>query len=223
MSSPSPEHVSSSPAFRKPLLIILSGPSGVGKDALLTRMKQTHFPLHHVVTLTTRARRATEADTIDYRFVSPQEFEDLRRKGRLLESAQVYGNWYGVPRDDVENSLRAGFDTIVKVDVQGADNIKSVMPQAVSVFLAPPTKEDLLVRLQRRSTESAGDMAVRLEAAERELARMSSFDYVAVSRWDQIDRVLSDLHWIVLVEKCQPRRSVAPGAQTPLMSGQLPF
>jgi guanylate kinase len=93
------------------------------------------------------------------------------------------------------------------VDVQGAENIKRVMPQAVSVFLAPPTKEALVARLEKRRTESPADMAIRLEAAEKELARMPSFDYVAISRWEQIDRVVSDLGWIISVEKCEPRRS----------------
>jgi guanylate kinase len=191
-----------------PLLVILSGPSGVGKDAVLARMKEMQFPLHHVVTLTTRARRPAEQDNIDYRFVSQAEFEELRGKGQLLESAQVYGNWYGVPRRGVEDGLRAGKDTIVKVDIQGAENIKRAMPQSVSVFLAPPSRADLLARLEKRRTESVADMAVRLEAAERELGRMFYFDYVAVSRWGQIDRVVSDISWIMAAEKCQPRPAV---------------
>ncbi len=204
-----PEQVPSVPSASKPLFIILSGPSGVGKDAVLARMKETDFPIHHVVTLTTRARRPAEKDNVDYRFVSLREFEGLRGHGQLLESANVYGNWYGVPRREVEDALRAGRDTIVKVDVQGAQSIKLVMPQAVSVFLAPPAKADLLARLEQRRTESPGDMAVRLDAAERELERMPSFDYVAVSRWDQIDRVVSDLSWIVSAEKCEPRKAGA--------------
>ncbi len=199
-----------SPSSAKPLLIILSGPSGVGKDAVLARMKETRFPMHYVVTLTTRPRRLSEQDNVDYRFVRNTEFEELRGSKQLLESANVYGNWYGVPRRDVEDALEAGKDTIIKVDVQGAENIKKVMPQAVSIFLAPPTKEDLLTRLEKRKTESPLDMAVRLKAAEKEFERMPFFDYVAVSHWGQIDRAVSDISWIVSVEKCQPRRSGLP-------------
>jgi guanylate kinase len=205
MPSRSPDRTPTPPTGSRAILIILSGPSGVGKDAVLARMKQIGFPLHHVVTVTTRARRPAEKDGVDYRFVSAQEFDDLRGKGQLLEAAAVYGNWYGVPRREVEDALQAGRDTIVKVDVQGVENIKRVMPQAVSVFLAPPTKEDLLARLERRRTESPVDLAIRLDAAEHELQLMLSFDYVAVSGWEQIDQVVNDLRWIISMEKCQAR------------------
>ncbi len=188
----------------KPLLLILSGPSGVGKDAVLSRMKQSKFPIHYVVTATTRPRRPTETDNQDYRFVGEAEFEILKKDKRLLESANVYCNWYGVPKDDVENAMGEGKDTIVKVDVQGARNIKEIMPQAVSVFLRPASKEDLERRLKRRKTESAGDLGVRLRAADEEFARMAEFDYIIVNEWGKIDRVVDDISWIISVERCRP-------------------
>ncbi len=202
-----PNHASTS---AKSLLLVLSGPSGVGKDALLSRMKECNFPLHYVVTPTTRPRRANESDGLDYRFVSQADFERLKTEGRLLEFANVYGNWYGVPRDDVEEALRSGKDTIVKVDVQGAGNIKKIMPQAVSVFLRPVSKEDLAKRLQNRQTESTVDLATRLNAAEEEFKRMSDFDYVVVNESGQIDRAVDDISWVLSVERCRPRQTDDP-------------
>ena len=190
-----------------PLLLILSGPSGVGKDAVLARMKETGFPLHYVVTLTTRPKRPNEKDNVDYRFVCDDEFETLRLKEQLLESANVYGNWYGVPRQDVEAALATGVDTIVKVDVQGSENIKRLMPQAVSVFLRPEKREDLRARLQKRKTESAADLNVRIKAAEQEFDKITSFDYVVINEWGRIDSAVNDISWIISVEKCRPHLS----------------
>jgi len=200
-----PDQTSASAA--KPLLFILSGPSGVGKDAVLSRMKERNFPLHYVVTLTTRPRRASETDNLDYRFVGQTDFENLRAENHLLESANVYGNWYGVPRDDVETGLSSGKDTIVKVDVQGAKNIKKIMPQAVSVFLRPASKRDLAARLQKRKSESSVDLALRLKAADDEFERMADFDYVVVNEWGQIDRAVDDISWVISVERCRPRQT----------------
>jgi guanylate kinase len=174
---------------------------------VLSRMKECNLALHYVVTLTTRPRRVNETDGLDYRFVCQADFESLKAKDQLLESANVYGNWYGVPREDVETALGSGKDTIVKVDVQGARNIKKIMPQAVSVFLRPASREDLAPRLQKRKTESAADLAVRLKAAEEEFGKMSDFDYVVVNEWGQIDRAVDDVSWIISVEGCRPGRT----------------
>jgi guanylate kinase len=194
----------SAPINPTPLLIILSGPSGVGKDAVLARMKQLRLPFHYVVTLTTRPQRPAEKDRVDYRFVCEAEFTTLREKQQLLECANVYGNWYGVPRLDVEEAIQAGRDTIVKVDVQGAENIKRLLPQAVSIFIAPPAMEDLLTRLEKRKTESAQEKDTRLKAAQGELDKMHLFDYVVVNEWGQLDRTVGDISRIVSVEKCLP-------------------
>jgi len=198
------------PAATKPLLIILSGPSGVGKDAVLARMKESRYPLKYIVTLTTRARRPQEKEYVDYHFVSSDEFEALVEKGQLLEHAKVYGNWYGVPRKDVEEALAAGQDVVVKVDVQGATNIKAIMPQSVAIFLTPPSKDDLLARLQQRKTESASELEVRANAAEGEFDRLSLFDYVVVSEWGQVDRVVGEIEAVIESEKCRPRGERIP-------------
>jgi guanylate kinase len=199
MPRPSPSKIS--PGTGRPLLIILSGPSGVGKDAVLAKMKKVHFPIHHIVTLTTRSRRPSEKDNIDYRFVSKEEFLRLKENEELLESAIVYGNYYGVPRQDVLDALQAGQDVLVKVDVQGAETIKKAMPQAVAIFLTPPSKEDLLTRLKHRSTESAQEVGIRLKAAEDEFNRLPAFDYVVVNYWGEIDRAVSTINSILSIEK----------------------
>jgi guanylate kinase len=188
----------------RPLLIVITGPSGVGKDAVLSRMKQSRLPFHFVVTLTTRPKRPTEKDGADYRFVSEAEFMALRERNQLLECANVYGNWYGVPRLDIEEAMKAGWDTIVKVDVQGVENIKTALPQAVSVFIAPPTIDDLLARLDKRKTESPDEKSTRLKAARGEMEKMRLFDYIVVNAWGQIDRAVADISRIVSVEKCVP-------------------
>jgi len=127
----------------KPLLIVLSGPSGAGKDAVLNRMKQLGYPGEYITTVTARSQRAKEKNNIDYHFVSTEKFQEMIKQEELLEWAKVYGNWYGVPKQPVKQALDKGRDTIVKVDVQGAATIKKIPPQAVFIFLVPPSIEEL--------------------------------------------------------------------------------
>lgn len=194
---------SSAPDRGKPLLIVLSGPSGVGKDAVLTRMKESAYPLKYVTTMTTRARRSSERDGIDYHFVSPQRFQELIKASELLEWAQVYGNWYGIPKAAVREALEKGEDVIVKIDIQGAATIRKIVPQAVFIFLAPLSLEDLGRRLRMRQTESAEDLALRLKTAEKEMEQLHRFDYAVVNRWNEIDRAVSDIKAIITAEKCR--------------------
>jgi len=188
---------------RAPLLIILSGPSGTGKDAVLRRMKELDFPLKYITTLTTRPRRPAEKDKLDYHFVTVKKFQEMLASNGLLEWAQVYGNWYGVPKNDVKRTLDSGQDTIIKVDVQGAATIKKILPQAVFIFLMPPSMDDILVRLKQRHTESSDDLAVRLKTAEDEIKQLHLFDYVVINHWDEIDRAVSDIKAIIAAEKCR--------------------
>jgi guanylate kinase len=188
---------------RSALLIVLSGPSGAGKDTLLSQLKQSNYPLHFITTATTRPQRASEHEGVDYHFVSPERFQEMRRNDELLEWANVYGNWYGVPRQPVKESLEKGRDVLLKVDIQGAATIKRLVPEAVFVFLMPPSLEELNARLSGRQTESAEDLARRLGNAEREIASLSLFDYVIISRQDDIDRVVRELKAIITAEKCR--------------------
>ncbi len=199
----------SQPAFNptiKPLLIVLSGPSGVGKDAVLARMKELGCSLQYVTTLTTRPRRSNERNDVDYHFVSASRFQKMIEDNMLLEWAKVYGNWYGVPREEIKQALDKGQDTIVKVDIQGAATIKKVLPQATLIFLVPPSMEDIVIRLKQRHTESPSDLNLRLETAEEEMKQLSLFDYMVVNRWDEIDQAVSDIQAIIVAEKCRVSR-----------------
>jgi guanylate kinase len=191
---------------KKPLLIILSGPSGAGKDAVLARMKGMNLPIKFIITLTTRARRRGEKNKVDYHFVTVEKFQQMIANNELLEWANVYGNWYGVPKADVKQALDAGWDTIVKVDVQGAATIKKILPQAVFIFLMPPSMDDLVLRLKQRQTELPLDLALRLKTAEEEFKQQPLFNYVIVSKWDEIDIAVADIRAIITAEKCHVTR-----------------
>ena len=187
----------------KPLLIVLSGPSGVGKDALLSRMKEFRYPLEYITTVTTRSRRAGERNHIDYHFITPKKFQDMIKQGELLEYANVYGNWYGVPKQPVQEALNNGQDTIIKVDIQGVANIKKIVPEAVFIFLMPPSMEELGKRLKRRHSESSFDLNVRMQTATEEIKQISMFDYVVYSQQGEINRAAADIMAIITAEKCR--------------------
>jgi guanylate kinase len=193
---------------KRPLLIVLSGPSGAGKDAVLTRIRELNYPLKYITTVTTRPQRATERDNIDYHFISTKKFQKMIENNELLEWANVYGNWYGVPKKPVKQALHKGQDTIVKVDIQGATTIKKILPQAVFIFLTPPSTEELRLRLKQRHTESSFDLALRTKTAEEEIKQLSLFDYVVFSRQNEIDRAVADIEAIITAEKCRvtPRK-----------------
>lgn len=190
------------------LLIVLSGPSGVGKDALLRKMKEQKYPFHYVVTVTSRPRREGERDGVDYRFISQREFQQMIDNGELLEWANVYGNYYGVPRKEISQALSKGKDVIVKVDVQGAATIKRILPQAVFIFLRPPSMEELERRLRQRHSESAKDLALRLRKAEEEMKSLPLFDHVLTSYQGKLDEAISQIQAIVAAEKRQVKPRV---------------
>ena len=186
-----------------PLLIILSGPSGVGKDAVLNGIKRRGSPLHYTVTATTRPRRPGEKDGVDYHFISKAEFKKMIEKNELVEWANVYGNLYGVPKRELQQALVRGQDVIVKVDVQGATTIKRIVPQAVFIFLAPPSMEDLKERLKQRKTESKIDLDLRIKAAQEEMNSLPMFDYVVVNQRNSVELAVSQIEAIITAEKCR--------------------
>lgn len=187
----------------KSLLIVLSGLSGAGKDVVLNRLRKSSYPLEFILTVTTRVRRPNERDGVHYRFISRDKFQELIDRHELLEWANVYGNWYGVPKEPVRQALDKGKDVIVKVDVQGAATIKKILPQAVFIFLTPPSMEELVLRLKQRRTESPSDLDLRIKTAEEELKRLSLFDYIVVNRQGEIDRAAADIEAIIAAEKCR--------------------
>jgi len=189
------------PAGAGPLLIVLSGPSGAGKDAILSRMKKTGYPAEFITTITTRPKRAQEKDGVDYSFVSAGRFQEMLKNNQFLEHAHVYGNWYGVPAEPVKQALKQGKDTIVKVDTQGAAAIKKLVPQAVFIFVVPPSVEELAARLKGRRTESDFDCDLRLKTAGEEMKQLPLFDYIVVNRQDKIELAVSAIEAIITAEK----------------------
>lgn len=185
------------------MLVIVSGPSGVGKDSVIEALRrEPRDPdYHYVVTCTTRPRRRYEVDGVHYHFLEPAEFARLRDAGELLEANEVHGNWYGTPRADVRDALRQGHDVILKIDVQGAAMVKQTVPEALLIFLVPPSLEDLFGRLQARATESADELDVRQRNAALELARQEDYDHVVVNETGQIERTARRIHEIILDEK----------------------
>ncbi|MBN1643608.1 MAG: guanylate kinase [Dehalococcoidales bacterium] len=186
---------------KNPLLIVLSGPSGVGKDAVLDCLKKNSPDITFITTMTTRPHRASEKHLVHYNFVSLEEFQKLQANNELLESANVYGNWYGVPKEQIREALKRGKDVIVKVDVQGVANIKKVVPQALFIFLMPPSLEELADRLKQRRTESAESLATRLEKAKNEIAQASMCDYKVINYCDKIESAAAEVKAIIAAEK----------------------
>jgi len=132
-----------------------------------------------------------------------ERFQEMIENGGLLEWAKVYDNWYGVPKETVKKALDRGEDTILKIDVQGATTIKKILPEAVFIFLMPPSMEELATRLKQRYTESPSNLALRLKTAEEETKQLSLFDYVVVNKWGEIDHAVSEIKAIITAEKCR--------------------
>jgi guanylate kinase len=164
-------------------------------------MKKAGYLIEFITTVTTRPQRAKEKNNVDYHFVSTERFQEMIEHKQLLEWAKVYGNWYGVPKEPVKQALKQGRDIIVKVDIQGATTIKKILPQAVFIFLMPPSREELVTRLKQRHTESLPDLDLRLKTAEEEMKQLPLFDYVVVNKQDEIDLAVSAIEAIINAEK----------------------
>ena len=186
-----------------PLLVVISGPSGVGKDAALGELRKLGRPWHFAVTATTRPMRAGERDGADYIFLDAETFGRMRERDEFLECAEVYGRWYGVPRGQVRDALREGRDVILKMDVQGAAAIRRLAPEALLIFLIPPSLADLRQRLQGRMTETAAELTRRLRTAEDELSRIREYDYRVVNENGGLERAAAEIDAIITAEKCR--------------------
>lgn len=197
------------PTDSKPLLIVLSGPSGVGKDLLLSHMRASSIARHFAVTATTRAKRSAEQDGVDYHFVSKARFEAMIAADELLEWAPVYGNYYGVPKAQIADALAQGKDVIVKIDVQGAATVRRIAPDALFIFLAPPSIAELARRLAGRLTETEEALALRLNTARRELAESAKYDYVVVHHTHETAAAAREIEAIIDRERARERRPLA--------------
>lgn len=183
-------------------LVIISGPSGVGKDTIIEAMqrRQPSHPRHYVVTVTTRARRPREIDGVSYHFLSLDDYKRLETAEGLLEASEVHGNWYGTPRDQVQSALSAGRDAILKIDVQGAHKVREAVPDALLIYVVPPSFEVLRDRLLGRSTETSAEMDVRLRNAEYELSQQGEYDHVVVNETDLIDGTAEKIDAVIAAE-----------------------
>jgi len=181
------------------MLVIISGPSGVGKDTIIEALQRRgHRPeYHYVVTCTTRNRRPNEIDRVSYNFLSLEEFAALRDSGQLLEANEVHGNWYGTPRDGVRAALARGQHAILKIDVQGARVVKAAIPEALLIFVVPPSVETLVEHLKARRTESPEQLAIRQRDAADELARQGDYDFVVVNEEGRVDVTAERIEQII--------------------------
>ena len=184
-------------------LVVISGPSGVGKDTIIDTLKRRPQArdYHYVVTYTTRPRRPGEIDRESYHFVDAKRFRAMRDAGEFLEANEVHGRWYGTPRAQVQEALAAGKDVILKIDVQGAQVIKETVPEALLIFLVPPSLEDLFHRLRSRATESVDELELRQRNAAIELARQDDYDYVVRNETDEVERTAERIDEIVAEER----------------------
>jgi guanylate kinase len=191
-----------------PLVLVISGPSGVGKDAVIAGIKQTGLRCHHVITATTRDKRPGETEGIDYFFLSRPEFERRLSAGEFLENAVVYGNYYGVLKSEVSGALAKGEDVIIKVDVQGAVTLKNKMQWAVLVFLAPPSARELQDRIVKRNTDKESDVGHRLGMLGQEMNCLPVFDYAVVNEKDDLARTVETIMAIMKAERHRVGRKV---------------
>jgi guanylate kinase len=183
-----------------PLLIVISGPSGVGKDSVVQRMKERGFPFHFVVTATTRDRRENEVHGRDYLFVSKEEFARMIDENELIEYAIVYGDYKGIPKAQVRDAFASGQDVIMRIDVQGAETVRKLAPQALLIFLTCESEEELERRLRERKTESADSLALRIATARKEFQRIDAFDYVIVNQDFHLDDTVDKVRSIITAE-----------------------
>lgn len=192
----------------RPLLIVISGPSGVGKDTVLQRMKERGLPFHFVVTATTRPKRPTEVHGRDYIFVSKDEFAGMIEADELIEYAIVYNDYKGIPKQQVREALASGKDVVLRIDVQGAETIRKLAPEALLIFLTTETEEELVRRLETRKTETTDELKLRIATARKELQRIAAFDYVILNNDFHLDSTVDSIRAIIDAEhhRVNPRQ-----------------
>ncbi|HCI85610.1 MAG TPA: guanylate kinase [Dehalococcoidia bacterium] len=184
-----------------PMVVVISGPSGVGKDVMIERMiESVRLGFHFTVSATTREARPGEVEGVNHYFVSVDAFVNLIASDDLLEWAMVYGNYYGVPKQQLREALSAGKHVIVRVDVQGAKRISEIIPQALLIFIVPPSLEVLRSHLENRGVNSEEEMKKRLAAASEEINQASLFDYTVTNEENKLDETVEKVVEIIETE-----------------------
>lgn len=197
-------------ANMKPIVVVISGPSGVGKDVMIERMIESgRLGFHFTVTTTTRDPRPGEKDGVNHHFVTVDDFVNLIAADDLLEWAQVYGNYYGVPKQQVRDALNAGTHVIIRVDVQGAKRLSEIIPEALLIFITPPSLDVLEKHLKNRGVDSEEEMVKRLAAANEEISQESLFDFTVINFEGQLDQTVNSVVAIIQSESQRiPPRNV---------------
>ena len=194
----------------QPLLVIISGPSGVGKDAVVRAMQKRGQPFQFVVTMTSRLPRPGEQDGVDYFFTSREKFERMISENEFMEYALVYQDYKGIPKEQIRQAFASGKDVILRVDVQGAATLLRLCPDAVLIYLIPTNEGEWLERLRNRKTETAESLALRIQTARSELEHLGRFDYVVVNADDQLEEAADTIIAIIDAEhhRVHPRKAV---------------
>ncbi len=188
------------------ILFVVSAPAGCGKDTILERVFAGEINLFYSVSATTRAMRMGETEGISYYFKTKEEFEEMIADGELLEHTQYCGNYYGTPRQTVEDSLDSGRNIVLKIEIEGAENVKKLIPDAVLIFILPPSMQELSRRLHKRGTEDQETIEKRLKQAEKEIAFAKNYDYVIVN--GDLDKAVNDFIAIVQAEGFKAKRNL---------------
>ena len=191
-----------------PLLIVISGPSGIGKDAVVGLLRKTNSDTHFVVTMTSRLPRVDELEGRDYFFVSKEEFEQKIANDELIEYAMVYSDYKGIPKSQVREAFASGKDVIMRLDVQGAMTIRKLCPEAVLIFLTASSEGEWIHRLMERSSETPEELEVRLLIAAQEYEMIKNFDYLVVNSENHLDKTIADIQAVIRAEhlKTKPRK-----------------
>ncbi len=192
----------------QPLLILISGPSGVGKDSVVRALFRRQLPLHFVVTTTDRSPRVDEKEGVDYFFVSKERFEEYIARDEMLEYAMVYDNYKGIQKAQIREAMQSGKDIIVRLDVQGVKRVKSLCQEAVTIFIIPANYEEWLLRIKNRNTETPEDFRLRMKTARYEMEQLPEYDYVVVNARDRLEETVNVIEAIIQTEhhRVHPRR-----------------
>lgn len=191
--------------FRKGILVVISGPSGVGKGTICRELFKHYGDIQYSVSATTRQPRAGEINGKEYFFYSKDEFQRLMQDGELLEWAKVYDNYYGTPRTYVEEIINQGKDCILEIDVQGALQVKHKKPDGIFIFILPPSKEELIRRITCRGTEKPAEIDKRMKQVDEELSHLQDYDYMVLN--EDLSRAVETVRAIIIAERCRVDRT----------------
>ena len=191
--------------FREGLLVVVSGPSGTGKGTVLSCIRQKENRIKFSVSATTREPRSGEVDGVNYFFKTTEEFEAMIENGELIEWVKYCDNYYGTPKKYVEDTIKSGYDCLLEIEVEGALNIKKIYPDCVSIFILPPSFEELRRRIESRGTEKPEVIEKRMEKALKEMNYVDRYDYVVVN--DDIEKAVDSIRYILASEKLKFSRN----------------